>query len=449
MKKIVKSMLSALLLIASALGSIAAVSAMPSDTSAIYTTSDIIAFGECGADGDNLVWEMDSSGTLTISGTGEMRDFDGVRPPWQDEYRDRIYRIHIMDGVTSIGNHAFSQTWWLREIELPDSLAKIGECAFSSCQRFSSINIPSSVREIGYGAFLGCVGLTSVQIPSGVERIGSSAFSGCIGLLRIDIPASAIEIDTRCLCEGNGITDIHVDANNPNYSSRDGVLFNKNQTELLAYAKDKTEPDYKVPDGVEMIQQNAFQNCRYLTNVELPDGIITIEWSAFSGCVELLRMEIPNSMRSITNPFSGCDKLSEIVIDRARDIIEGDTEGAPNAKVVYLREMHTEVLTEMEYTGREITPAVTVSERRKDGTASRTLEENSEYTLTYLDNIDAGTARIVVRYVGEYTLLPNSVQAFTIAPKSCADLMIEPIPDQMCTGREITPNPTITDNNIL
>lgn len=301
----------------------------------VTAVSDVIATGECGAQGDNVLWTFDN-GTLTISESGEMRNFDGESPPWYKDYVNRIYRIHIMDGVTSIGNHAFSQTWWLREIELPDSLVKIGECAFSTCQRFSSINIPDGVREICYGAFVGCNGLTSVQIPNGVERIGSDAFSGCIGLTRLDIPASAEEIDARCLCEGNGVTYIHVDENNPNYSSRDGVLFNKDQTELLAYAKDKTEPNYKVPDGVEIIQQNALQNCRYLTNVELPDGIRAIEWSAFYGCAELLRMEIP-----------------------------------------------------------------------------------------------------------------NSVQTFTIAPKSCVDLMIDPIPDQMCTGREITPNPTITDNEIL
>ena len=409
-------------------------------------TAAAITSGECGAQGNNVRWAY-KNGTLTISGSGYMRDFNGASPPWR-EYDNQIYRVYIQEGVTSIGSYAFGQIWWINEIRLPDALAKIGAFAFASCQEFNTINIPASVREIGDGVFVGCSGLKSVRVPEGVERIGSSAFGGCRGLTRLELPASAVEIDARCLCEGNGVTYIYVDEGNPNYSSKDGVLFNKEQTELLAYAKDKTEPDYTVPDGVEIIQMNALQGCQWLKNIELPDGIKTIEWSSFRGCVELLRMDIPNSIQSIINPFSNCDKLGEIVIDRAQGVVEGGPEGAPNAEIIYLREMHAEVLAETAYTGREIEPAIKISERRRDGTATRILAEKEEYIPYYSDNINAGTAKIEVCYIGDYIHLPNSELTFQITPRSCAGLTIAPIPNQACTGRAITPNPVITDNEI-
>ena len=413
----------------------------------MYSASAAVTSGECGAQGDNVRWAY-KNGALTISGSGDMRDFNGASLPWR-EYDNQIYRVYIQEGVTSIGSYAFGQIWWINEIRLPDTLAKIGAFAFASCQEFNTINIPGSVREIGDGAFVGCSGLTSLRVPEGVERIGSSAFGGCSGLKRLELPASAVEIDARCLCEGNGVTYIYVDENNPNYSSKDGVLFNKDGTELLAYAKDKTEPDYTVPDGVETIQMNAFQNCRKLKSVQLPDGIQGLAWSSFSSCTELLRMEIPNSIQYIYTAFDGCDKLREIVVDRARGIIDGGPESAPNAEVIYLREMHTEVLAETAYTGREIEPAVKISERRKDGSGACTLAEGREYKLEYSNNINAGTAKITVSYWDAYIHVPSSELTFTITPKSCAGLAIAPIPNQPCTGRAITPDPVITDNNIL
>jgi hypothetical protein len=90
--------------------------------------ADIVASGTCGDEGDNLVWTLNTEGTLTISGIGAMQD-DNL--PWEvSGYNNDIKKIVIEEGVTSIGRSAFSQCFYLETFELPESLTLIGLCAF-------------------------------------------------------------------------------------------------------------------------------------------------------------------------------------------------------------------------------------------------------------------------------------------------------------------------------
>lgn len=127
-----------------------------------------IASGTCG---DSLTWTLADTGTLTISGTGEMYDFyydNGVwTNPWMS-YAGDIKKVLIKQGVTGIGEWAFGYCRNLFSITLPESVTSIGDRAFYNCSSLTSIILPESLTSIGDWAFYNCSTLTSITIPEGV-----------------------------------------------------------------------------------------------------------------------------------------------------------------------------------------------------------------------------------------------------------------------------------------
>jgi len=133
--------------------------------------------------------------------------------------------------VTSIEDGAFSYCSGLTSITIPSSVTSIGDGTFGVCSGLTSVIIPSSVTSIGDYAFEDCKCLTSVTIPSAVTFIGKGAFLDCSDLTSVTIPSSVTSIGEGAFVNCSGF--ISVDANNPNYSSKDGLLFDKNQTTLI------------------------------------------------------------------------------------------------------------------------------------------------------------------------------------------------------------------------
>ena len=198
----------------------------------------------------------------------------------------------IPNSVTSIGRYAFSGCKSLTSITIPDSVTSIGDYAFCSCENLTSITIPGSVTSIGNYAFERCESLTSVIIPDSVTSIGSSAFFDCVSLKSIE-----------------------VSGNNKNYSSLDGVLFNKDKTELITYPAGKTDSEYVIPNSVTSIGYSAFENCTSLTSVTIPDSVTSIDYSAFENCTSLTSVTIPNDVTSIGyGVFQGCISLTSVTI---------------------------------------------------------------------------------------------------------------------------------------
>ena len=171
-----------------------------------------ILSGKCGA---NVDFVLTGDYTLTISGTGDMFDYDYNTQPWKD-YKYQINNVVIEDGVTGIGNYAFNYCYGLTSVAIPNSVTSIGLSAFSVCSSLTSITIPNSVTSIGSSAFSGCSGLTSVTIPNSVTSIGNSAFYGCSGLTSVTIPNSVTSIGNsafygcslKSITIGNSVTSI-------------------------------------------------------------------------------------------------------------------------------------------------------------------------------------------------------------------------------------------------
>ena len=205
----------------------------------------------------------------------------------------------------------------LTNVLLGENLTNIGDYAFYGCTRLRSIALPNSVTNIGECAFA-WTGLSNLVLGGNVSSIGNSAFSGT-GLTEIAIPISVVKLGTEgyALMGAAKLEAIIVDPLNANFSSHDGVLFNKGRTKLLTYPGGKGG-QWTVPDGLEIIEHSAFSGCASLTNITLPNSLQTIRYLAFGYCTGLTSMALPASLTQVgDSAFWGCTNLQEFIVDPA------------------------------------------------------------------------------------------------------------------------------------
>ena len=196
------------------------------------------AGGDCGAEGDgsNLTWQLDSDGTLTISGTGKMADYRIIDVPWENQ-RERIKKIVIENGVTSIGKVAFAICSNATTVDIPESVTSINYGAFEE-SGLTSVTIPASVTELVWNAFINCEKLQKVEFAKGIqlEKIENQTFQGCSELKEITIPMS--------------VTTIGASAFNSCYSLKK-IIFEKGSK--LSQIDNIYWVFYKCPDDLQII----------------------------------------------------------------------------------------------------------------------------------------------------------------------------------------------------
>ena len=161
---------------------------------------------------------------------------------------------------------------------------------------------------------------TDLTIPSKIDGytvagLGSGAFEDCTSLVSVKIPDTVEYINSNVFCGCSALKSIEVDANNSEYSSENGVLFNKKKDAIVAYPMGKEDTSYVVPDGVLEIGMAAFQGCSKLTNVKLPDGVEIIDDFAFAFCYGLESIIVPDSVRYLGDAaFLFCIKLENVTL---------------------------------------------------------------------------------------------------------------------------------------
>ena len=219
-----------------------------------YNQDEPVISGTCG---ENVTWTYDeTTGTLTISGTGPMDNYYDesndalMERPWE-EYCDGIKNVIIEDGVTSVGDCSFYEFGKIENVAIADSVNQIGKGAFAYCSNIEEIHIPNNVKSIGISAFIGCSKLTSVTIPEGVTVIGDSTFKECTSLASVTIPNSVTVIDDYAFSGCTGLKDVTIGNN------------------------------------VTTIGSNSFRDCTALTTISIPNTVTSIEVCAFYNCNNL------------------------------------------------------------------------------------------------------------------------------------------------------------------
>jgi hypothetical protein len=263
---------------------------------------------------DGMSWDL-TDGVLTISGTGPMPDYNYPKAPWDAE-KASIRKVIIEEGITHIGNSAFSHCENLTSVTIPNTVTSIGEFAFESCTKLTSVSWGNNVTTIKLGAFLGCHSLTSITLPSSLTTIELKAF-GESGLTSIIIPASVTTMDPSAFILTKNLSSYEVEAENQTYSSLDGVLFNKIQDTLISFPAGKPVSAYIIPNTVQTIGNSAFENCIGLVSISIPESVTDIEPWAFSGCTGLSSLTIPMGVENIKSGTFNNTGLTSIIIPNA------------------------------------------------------------------------------------------------------------------------------------
>lgn len=328
--------------------------------------------------------------------------------------------VTIPDNINVIGEFAFADCSNLTDVTISEGVADIGEFVFSGCSSLTKIKvedgnavydsrgncnaiietasntliagckntiIPESVTNIGARAFQGCSSLIGISIPEGVKDIGNGAFIGCENLIEINIPEGVTSIASNAFfnCNANLViygktgsyAETYAKENNIKFSST-GVASNPigkktissnnvslSQTSYTYDGKAKT-PTVIVKDGSKTLVENADYTVAYSNNVNVGTAEVTVTGKGnYSGTVTK-----KFTIKEAPTPGQKVKKLSKCTITVSQ--------------------------TSYTYDGRAKKPTVTV----KDG--SKTLVENTDYTVTYNNNINAGTAKVTVTGKGNY-----------------------------------------------
>ena len=208
-----------------------------------------VSSGTCG---ENVTWTLDDRGTLTISGTGAMYNYDFIGDsnpaPWcADGLNNRVRTVVVKKGITELGYNAFGECHQLEKVTLPSGLKRIGSCAFISCYNLPDLTIPATVTTIESNAFTHCDSIKTLTLPGGLKEIGDAVCSQMEGLSSVTL--------------GKGITRLSP------------YMFN------MCYELTSVT----IPEGVTDIGYFAFQYCENLQTLRLPTSLKTVGEAASSG----------------------------------------------------------------------------------------------------------------------------------------------------------------------
>ena len=301
-----------------------------------------------------------SGGTLTISGTGKMQDFDWQGTPWYS-VKTTITSLSIGQGITSIGSYAFDECSNIAgDVSIPNGVTSIGANAFDWCNHLTSVSIPSSVTSIGNLAFDQCSRLTSVIIPYLVRSLGDKAFAYCSGLTSItsvNPNPSNITLGVDVFYGINKTTCVlnvpvgslllyqsadqwkdftHIEElqsswliGSPNAASvtatlAGGMLTVSGTGKMKDfgyagtpwYGVKTTVTSLSIGQGITSIGSYAFDECSNIAgDVSIPNGVTSIGANAFDWCNHITSVSIPSSITSIGNlAFDQCSRLTSVII---------------------------------------------------------------------------------------------------------------------------------------
>ena len=275
------------------------ISAEASDMSKELYTTEAVANGTCG---ENLIWTINND-MLTISGTGDMINYEEYEDtPWHF-YASDITTVVIDSGVTGIGGHAFYGFQKLTSITIPDTVINIRGYAFSECDSLMQIVIPDSVTSMGGYVFEGCDALLQVRLSDNITEISGFTFNKCSNLSVVNIPSKCTVIKGRAFAECLKLEEVA-------FSSVLEIIGEN------AFMNCVSLYDFTFPTSLKKIEYGAFSGCTSIKEVVIPDNIVYVSSRAFMNCTALVSVTFIGTMPEMYSMiFFGCKSLNAVYTD--------------------------------------------------------------------------------------------------------------------------------------
>ena len=363
-------------------------------------------------------------GVLSIYGSGKVPS--SLSATWTNSKTVKfnpggVTEIIIEEGITGI-NERLTRPFKNNTISvtLPSSLEYIAESTFNNYTKLETVTIPdnSKLKYIYTRAFEKCTSLKNINLPEGLESIYSQAFISCSNLTNLTLPSTLTRIDVIAFSNG------------PRFKNN----------------------ELTVPKGVTTITSRSFENIKDLKTINVENGVTKIEGYAFADNDSLTRVNLPSSITSVANTackyyyeekYSTCD----IYIDKYKGSIPCYSNWGTTGTIYWkARDFknttdNTVVISDVAdqtYTGSLIAPNVTVTCNDVE------LVKDTDYTVSYSNNKNVGTATISITGIGDYT--GTIKKNFNIVARGISDTTIGSIPNQTYTGNSISALPVITYN---
>lgn len=275
--------------------------------------------------------------------------------------------IVLPDSVTEIERNAFFETG-LRNIQLPEKLTLIGGGAFCNCKNLKQVQLPPQLKELGEGAFFNCENLTQIQLPAQLNKLGTDAFRNCTSLDKIDIPAGLTQIEPDTFCN-TGLTSV------------------------------------TLHEGLTKIEDGAFHDCLKLKKIRIPKSVtdigglaLGIRYNRGNGAEEVIPGGFTvegytgSAAERYVKRMHQCENLYHVFFKDVKFVsIGGQTAAVTNISKTKISALKTGA-----FTGKPLTQALTITYGGKK------LVNGRDYTLTWKNNKNIGTASVTIKGKGKY-----------------------------------------------
>lgn len=275
--------------------------------------------------------------------------------------------IALPDSVTEIERNAFFETG-LRNIQLPEKLTLIGGGAFFNCKNLKQVQLPPQLKELGEGAFFNCENLTQIQLPAQLNKLGTDAFRNCTSLDKIDIPAGLTQIGPDTFCN-TGLTSV------------------------------------TLHEGLTKIEDGAFHDCLKLKKIRIPKSVtdigglaLGIRYNRGNGAEEVIPGGFTvegytgSAAERYVKRMHQCENLYHVFFKDVKFVsIGGQTAAVTNISKTKISALKTGA-----FTGKPLTQALTITYGGKK------LVNGRDYTLTWKNNKNIGTASVTIKGKGKY-----------------------------------------------
>ena len=275
--------------------------------------------------------------------------------------------IALPDSVTEIERNAFFETG-LRNIQLPEKLTLIGGGAFCNCKNLKQVQLPPQLKELGEGAFFNCENLTQIQLPAQLNKLGTDAFRNCTSLDKIDIPAGLTQIEPDTFCN-TGLTSV------------------------------------TLHEGLTKIEDWAFHDCLKLKKIRIPKSVtdigelaLGIRYNMGNGAEEVIPggFTVEGYTGSAAERYVKRMHQSENLYHVFFKDVKFVSIGGQTAAVTNIGKTKISALKTGAFTGKPLTQALTITYGGKK------LVNGRDYTLTWKNNKNIGTASVTIKGKGKY-----------------------------------------------